>query len=349
MKTVLDRFLLLPLVGLLLGDPSLAGADAQSQTFGSSALSVQSECSLHGQLETLRLGLLRGSPALKKFLRKQLRERAATLPEAELRAAFLREREPAMIEELSGALAARMARHNEPSAVKSVLDRAMQDRDPAARAAAVRGLRGTASVEAMEKLGGVDYRTLVKDPAPEVRQAVASNLLAESAEVYFGHDRAVSEQAIAAALAVRAGPRADPALAAKLLSEISTESVGSEAVSELVALLDGPSEPSLAALRAAVVLALGGVPSTESARVIRRLIDLYRQDDSREVRRAVLTSLCRLQMATAIATLEALRPIDASLSKDIDAWQQALRSGLQEWTLQKREKQRILPDSPQPP
>lgn len=349
MKTVLDRFLLLPLVGLLLGDPSLAGADAQSQTFGSSALSVQSECSLHGQLETLRLGLLRGSPALKKFLRKQLRERAATLPEAELRAAFLREREPAMIEELSGALAARMARHNEPSAVKSVLDRAMQDRDPAARAAAVRGLRGTASVEAMEKLGGVDYRTLVKDPAPEVRQAVASNLLAESAEVYFGHDRAVSEQAIAAALAVRAGPQADPALAAKLLSEISTESVGSEAVSELVALLDAPSEPSLAALRAAVVLALGGVPSTESARVIRRLIDLYRQDDSREVRRAVLTSLCRLQMATAIATLEALRPIDASLSKDIDAWQQALRSGLQEWTLQKREKQRILPDSPQPP
>ena len=347
MKTVSNRCLLLPLAGILLGQPSLA-ADGQSRPGGSSALSVQTACSLHGQLETLRLGLLRGSPALKKFLRKQLRERAATLPEAELRAAFLREREPAMIEELSGALAARMARHNEPSAVKSVLDRAMQDRDPAARAAAVRGLRGTASVEAMEKLGGVDYRTLIKDAAPEVRQAVASNLLAESAEVYFGHDRAVSEQAIAAALAVRAGPQADPALAAKLLSEISTESVGSEAVSELVALLDGPSDPSLASLRAAVVLALGGVPSSESARVIRRLIDLYRQDDSREVRRAVLTALCRLQMATALTTLEALRPIDASLSKDIDAWQQALRSGLQEWTLLQREKQRILPDAPQP-
>ncbi len=347
MKTVSNRCLLLPLAGILLGQPSLA-ADGQSKPGGSSALSVQTACSLQGQLDTLRLGLVRGSAPLKKFLRKQLRERAATLPEAELRAAFLREREPAMIEELSGALAARMARHNEPSAVKSVLDRAMQDRDPAARAAAVRGLRGTASVEAMEKLGGVDYRTLVKDPAPEVRQAVATNLLAESAEVYFGHDRAVSEQAIAAALAVRAGPQADPALAAKLLSEISTESVGSEAVSELVALLDGPSDPSLASLRAAVVLALGGVPSSESARVIRRLIDLYRQDDSREVRRAVLTSLCRLQMATALTTLEALRPIDASLSKDIDAWQQALRSGLQEWTLLQREKQRILPDAPQP-
>lgn len=347
MKTVSNRCLLLPLAGILLGQPSLA-ADGQSKPGGSSALSVQSECSLQGQLDTLRLGLVRGSAPLKKFLRKQLRERAATLPEAELRAAFLREREPAMIEELSGALAARMARHNEPSVVKSVLDRAMQDRDPAARAAAVRGLRGTASVEAMEKLGGVDYRTLIKDAAPEVRQAVATNLLAESAEVYFGHDRAVSEQAIAAALAVRAGPQADPALAAKLLSEISTESVGSEAVSELVALLDGPSDPSLASLRAAVVLALGGVPSSESARVIRRLIDLYRQDDSREVRRAVLTALCRLQMATALTTLEALRPIDASLSKDIDAWQQALRSGLQEWTLLQREKQRILPDAPQP-
>jgi hypothetical protein len=53
-------------------------------------------------------------------------------------------------------------------------------------------------------------------------------------------------------------------------------------------------------------------------------------------------------MATALTTLEALRPIDASLSKDIDAWQQALRSGLQEWTLLQREKQRILPDAPQP-
>ena len=342
----------LVLVPLWLAFAPAWAADVQSKPPGSgsssSALSLQKECSLTAQLETLRAGLGRGSGPLKTFLRKQLRERAATLPEAELRAAFERERDPTMIEELSGALAARMARHNEPSALRSVLERAVQDRDPAARAAALRGLRGAASVEAMEKLGGVDYTALIKDSSKEVRQAVVANLLSESAEVYFGHDRAVSEQAIAVALAARSGPSGDPALAAKLLGEISTESVGAAAVTELLSLLDAPPEPSLGELRAAVVLALGGVPASESARVVRRLLDLYRQDDSQVVRRAVLGSLCRLQMAKALPTLEALRPIDLHLSKDIDAWQQALRTGLQEWTLLAREKQRILPDSPQP-
>ena len=171
----------------------------------------QKVCSLADQLQTLRVGLLRGSPSLKKFLRRHLRERAPAIPEAELRAAFEREHDPAMIEELSGALAARMARLGEPEALRAPLSRAMSDSDPAARAAAVRGLRGTGSVEAMAKLGAVDYTRLIRDPAPLVRQAVVQNLLSESAEVYFGHDRAVSEQAIAVALAARSGPAADPA------------------------------------------------------------------------------------------------------------------------------------------
>lgn len=306
----------------------------------------QKACTLTAQLQTLRLGLLRGSPALKKFLRRQLRERAPAIPEAELRAAFEREPEPEMIEELSGALAARMARLGEPAALRAPLARAVSDADPAARAAALRGLRGTGSVEAMAKLGGVDYARLVRDPAPAVRQAVVSNLLSESAEVYFGHDRAVSEQAIAVALAARSGPAADPGLAARLLSGVSTESVGAQAVAELLSMLEGPAEPSLSALRAAVVTALGGVPASESSRVVTRLLELYRQDAARDVRRAVLEALVRLTMAGSTPLLDALRPVDASLDSEIDAWQRAVQSGLQEWSLLLREKQRLMTDSP---
>ena len=183
-------------------------------------------------------------------------------------------------------------------------------------AAAVRGLRGTGSVEAMAKLGSVDYTRLIHDPAPMVRQAVVQNLLSESAEVYFGHDRAVSEQAIAVALAARSGSAADPALAAKLLSEVSTESVGSQVVAELLSLLDAPAEPSLAVLRASIVTALGGVPSSESARVATRLIDLYRQDASREVHRAVLQALVRLEMTRAVPLLDALRSVAAEMGME---------------------------------
>lgn len=308
----------------------------------------QKVCSLADQIQALRVGLLRGSPSFQKFLRRQLRERAPTIPEAELRAAFEREHDPVMIEELSGALAARMARLGETEALRAPLSRAMSDSDPAARAAAVRGLRGIGSVEAMAKLGSVDYTRLIHDPAPMVRQAVVQNLLSESAEVYFGHDRAVSEQAIAVALAARSGSAADPALAARLLSEVSTEAVGSRVVAELLSLLDAPAEPSLAVLRASIVTALGGVPSSESARVATRLIDLYRQDASREVRRAVLQALVRLEMARAVPLLDALRSVDTGLTTEIDSWQRAIQSGLQEWTLLLREKQRLLPESPQP-
>jgi hypothetical protein len=298
-------------------------------------------CTLSAQLASLRQALLRGSPALKRFLRKQLRELAPAIPESELRTALSREHDPAMIEELTGALAARMARLNEPSALRAPLERATSDANPAARAAAIRGLRGTASVEAMTKLGGVDYQRLMRDPAPAVREAVVSNLLAESSQVYFGHDRAVSETAIAVALAARSGPAADPAQAARLLSEVSTESVGHQAVEELLSLLDGPIDASPPVLRAAVVTALGGVPSTESALVQKRLLEHYRRDSAKEVRRAILESLVRLAMTGAPPILESLRSVDSGLHAEIDVWQEALRSGLQEWSLLQREKQRL--------
>lgn len=307
---------------------------------------TQKECSLSGQLETLRMGLLRGSPALKRFLRKQLRERAHAIPEAELRAAFEREREPAMIEELSGALSARMARLGEPEALRAPLSRAQTDRDPEARAATLRGLRGTGSVEAMAKLGGVDYAQFFRDPAPSVRQAVVQNLLSENSEVYFGHDRAVSEQAIAVARVAQMGPTPDPVLAARLLSQTSMETVSEDAVSDLLSLLAAADKPTLLSVRVALIAALGGVPSASSSRVISRLVDVYREDQNRDVRSAVVSSLVRLLGPNAFSQLETLRALDPNLSPEIDAWQKALRSGLQEWSLLLREKQRLLPETP---
>lgn len=303
------------------------------------------QCSLSGQLQSLRAALQRGSPALKRYMRRQLRELAPSVPESELRAAFEQEREPAMIEELSAALAARMSRLSQPRALLPTLQRAQNDADPAARAAALRGLRGTASVEAMAGLG-VDYQQLARDPAPAVRQAVVGNLLAESHDVFHGHDRAVSEKAIAVALAMRSGPAADPAQAARLLSGVSTESVGHPAVNELLSLLSAPLTDNPAELRAAVVLALGGVPAAEASAVRDALLVHYRRDKDAEVRRAVLEALSHLSMADAIPVLESLRSVDAGQSAEINAWQRALGTGLQEWVLILREKQRILPGSP---
>lgn len=312
---------------------------------------TQVQCSLPVQLEALRSGLRRGSPTLRKFLRRQLRELATSIPEAELRAAFERESDPTMIEELSGALAARMARLNEPEALRGPLFRATSDPNPEARAAAVRGLRGTAAVEGMSKIGQNMYERLIRDPSPAVREAVASNLLTESAEIYFGHDRAVSEKAIAAALSARSGPNADPGQARRILSEISTEAVGHETVEALLSLLAGSLDQADVGLRAAAVTALSGVPSSEAAAVVSRLLEHYRKDAAKEVRTAILEALVRLTMTGAQPHLESLRSVDPSLDGEIDAWLRALRSGFQEWSLLRREKlgpKAASPSSPKP-
>jgi hypothetical protein len=122
--------------------------------------------------------------------------------------------------------------------------------------------------------------------------------------------------------------------------------VGHAAVQELLALLSAPLGENPAELRAALVLALGGVPASESAVVRDALPAHYRRDKDPEVRRAILEALSHLLMGGAIPILESLRSVDTSLSADISAWQRALASGLQEWALVLREKQHILPKSP---
>ncbi|HLL55808.1 MAG TPA: HEAT repeat domain-containing protein [Myxococcaceae bacterium] len=291
-------------------------------------------CSLASMLDDVRGGLKSGSPAYRNYLLKQLKEAAFLMPASELRAAFERERDPAMVEALGAALASKASREPDAKMISPLLARATRDPDPAARAAAVRGLRGIGSVEMMAKTREATYAQLVRDASPEVREAVAGNLIHENSQIYFGHDKDVSEMAIQAAEASQ-----DPAITARLLKEVSMEQVGPQAVRALERQL-GASDPTV---RAAAATALGGVPGPEVAGARGRLVDLYRAERDPAVRKAVLESIARLGFQSSLPALESLRGVDPTLTPEIDAWTAALKKNLQEWSLLKREKQRLRP------
>lgn len=296
---------------------------------------LQTKCSFSGMLDELRGALKTGSPAYRKYARERLKLAVIALPADELRAAVEYERDPDMLEVLGNALASKASREEDPSLVQTLLQRAAGDGDPKLRAAALKGLRGTGSVEFMAKNGNaVSYEQLIRDNAPEVRAAVVDNLLHESGKVYFGHDATVSETAVSTALASK-----DPEAAAKLLSEVSMEQVGHGTVEQLKGQLRAESPT----VRAATAKALGGVPAGESGGSREALLQLYRTDSDPTVRKAALQGLVQLGMGSALPTLESLRGVDAALAPEIDAWEGALRRGLQEWHLVLREKQRLRP------
>ena len=97
-------------------------------------------CSVEGLMDSIRRGLQSNSEAYKRYMKTLLRESAVTLPDSELRAAFERERDPVMSEHLAAALVARTERGADPEAIKAVAKRALEERDPALRAAVDRWL-----------------------------------------------------------------------------------------------------------------------------------------------------------------------------------------------------------------
>jgi hypothetical protein len=215
-------------------------------------------------LEDVRAGLTEGSPAYKRYVRMRLKEAAIAMPPEALRTAVIEERDPAVLEAVGAALATKASNAQKPELIQPLLSRATQDADPGLRAAAVKALRGAPSVEFMAQNGDViTYEQLVRDSAPEVRQAGAENLVSESAEIYFGHHKAVSEAAVKAAVATK-----DPEVAARLLGEVSMEAVGHEAVEQITRQLRAEE----AAVRAAAAKALGGVPGSEAAGARRSLL-----------------------------------------------------------------------------
>ncbi len=311
----------------------LVPAVASAQASGGSQPVKRVACTFAGMMDDLRAGLKTGSPAYKKYVKERLKQAAKAMPPDELRAAVAQERDPDVLESLGEALATQASFTEDPSQVKPLLDRALNDGDPKLRAAAVRGLRGTGSVEMMAKNGGeASYERLIRDSAPEVREAVVGNLVQEDAKVYFGHGREVSETAVATALASR-----DPEAAARLLSQVSMEQVSPALVEQLT----GQLRSEHPGLRAAAATALGGVPGASSQSSRQALVDLYRTDNDPAVRKAALEGIARLGLSGSRATLESLRGVAPGLDPEIDAWVTAMNRNLQEWSLLQREKQRL--------
>jgi HEAT repeat protein len=311
--------------GWLLAAPAACAAEAVQQT----------TCSFPAMLDDLRAALRAGTPEFQRYTRELLKEAALAMPPGELVAAIEGEREPAVLEALGAALATRASNTTDPALLRPLLRRAARDADPALRAAAVRGLRGTGSVEALAKHADlVSYEQLVRDPAPEVREAATQNVIHENQKVYFGHHAPATEAAISMAVA-----SPDPALAARLLGEVSMARASPEGVRQLTRQLDSDSP----VLRRAAATALGGVPASEAPGARGALLELYRGEREPGVRKAILRSIAQLGQATAVPTLESLRGVDPSMGPEIEAWLKALRLPVQEWSLIRREKERLRP------
>jgi HEAT repeat protein len=285
-------------------------------------------CSVEGLMDSIRRGLGSKSEAYKKYLRTLLRESAVTLPDSELRAAFERETDPIMTEHLAAALVARTERGADPTALQAVARRALEERDPAVRAATVRAMRRTS---ALENTGDM-YERLVRDSSPEVRQEAATNIVEDIQQVYAGFHGPASDGAVKAAAA-----STDPKVTAKILGNLDTQKISAESASKLQSLLRSDD----AEVRGAAATALGGVPSEQMASAREALLDMYRGERDSGVRKALLQSIAELGFTGAIPDLRRLRNVDPSLVTEVDAWIRVLSMDLQEWNLILREKQRL--------
>lgn len=301
---------------------------AQPASPASAPALVGESCSVQGLMDQIRHGLGSKSEAYKRYLRTLLRESAVTLPDSELRAAFERETNPEMAEHLAAALVARTERGADPAAMQVVAKRALEERDPALRTAAIRAMRQTSATEST----GDMYERLVRDASPEVRMEAATNLIEDNQYVYSGHDGRASDLAVTAAAASM-----DPKVTAKILGNLSTEAISPDSARKLESLL-GSDETEI---RKTAALALGGVPATEMASARESLLSLYRGERDSGVRKALLQSIAELGFAGAIPEFQKLRSVDPSLTGEIDAWIRVLSLNLQEWSLILREKQRL--------
>lgn len=285
-------------------------------------------CSVEGLMDSIRNGLKSNSEAYKKYLRTLLRESAVTLPDAELRAAFARETDPVMLEHLAAALVARTERGADEESQKEVARRALEERDPALRAATVRAMRRTS---ALEKTGDL-YEKLVRDPSPEVRQEAATNIVEDIQHVYAGFHGPASDVAVSAAAA-----STDPKVTARILGNLDTQKISAGSAQRIQSLLRSDD----AEVRKAAATALGGVPAEQMASARESLLGMYRGEPSAEVRKALVQSIAQLGFSGAVPELQRLRSLDPAMAPEIDAWIRALSMDLQEWSLLLREKQRL--------
>lgn len=262
----------------------LAGTLAPAPPAAAQPEAAASACDTRFFVEELRAASRGGSPAYLRYLRRLLRETARAAPLDHLPAAFASERDPVVVETLGVAMVARADLAGERPLLAAVVARARRDPDPRLRAAAVRSLRGTASVSLLRRFGQEGYGPFIADPSAEVRAAAAENLVTEN-ELMYHLDPLAAEEAVMAAAQAH-----DAALAARILGTTSLETVGSDAVAAAVRLLDA----SAPGLRVAAAAALGTAAAGHSADVVRALERRFRREPDAAVRTALAGALMRL-------------------------------------------------------
>jgi hypothetical protein len=233
-----------------------------------------------------------------------------------------------MAEHLAAALVARTERGADPEAIKAVAKRALEERNPALRAATIRSMRRTS---ALENTGDM-YERLVRDASPEVRQEAATNIVEDIQHVYAGFHGPASDAAVSAAAAAT-----DPKVTAKILGNMDTQKISADSAGRIQSLLRSDD----AEVRKAAALALGGVPAEQMASARQSVFAMYRDEPDAGVRKALLQSIAQLGFLGAVPELQRLRGTDPSLAPEIDAWIRVLSLDLQEWNLILREKQRL--------
>jgi hypothetical protein len=291
-------------------------------------------CELDSLVEEYRQG--KGSPAWRRYVMEQLRGILENLPPEQLWAKVEAEQDPEVLEALSALWVMRFNLTGDRAVLERVLDKAGRESDPKRKALMVRALRAS-DEPASEVLARAEstrqaYRQWVKDPAPEVREAVVGNLTEEAGR-NFGRFQGVAEQAVALA-----GEASDPKTAAGLLSASSIEAARAPAVNSVRQLLQASEHPEV---RAAAAKALGTVQVGESERTMKALTERFATESDREVRGAILESISRLGLAGAVPVLQKLKGVDRAMDGEIDTWLTLLASQPQTWNLLMRDKQAL--------
>ncbi|AKI99563.1 HEAT repeat protein [Archangium gephyra] len=288
-------------------------------------------CELDSLVEEYRQG--KGSPAWRRYVREQLRGILENLPPEQLWAKVEAEQDPEVLEALTSLWVMRFNLTGDRAVLERVLDKAGRETDPGRKAVMVRALRAldepASEVLAKAESTRQAYHQWVKDPAPEVREAVVGNLTDEAAR-NFGRFQGVAEQAVT--LATEAS---DPKTAAGLLGASSLEAARTPAVDSVRQLLRESEHPEV---RAAAAKALGTVRVGETERTMKALTERFATESSREVRGAILESISRLGLASAVPVLQKLKGVDPSMDGELDTWLMLLASQPQTWNLLLRDK-----------
>jgi HEAT repeat protein len=313
-------------------------AESVTEASGSaSSQSVDAElmrevpCDFNSLLEQLR-GT--SSQARRRYLLKQLKSMAGTVPTEQLMAMIRTEKDPRMLEALAVSVVAQFNQSGNVEILRGLLAHSGGETDPKLRASLVSALRTTVepASEVLGRMGGVSYPQLMREAPPEVQQAVVDNLLDENKRGN-GRFRGIAENAVATATQA-----ADPTLGAQLLSATSIEYAGHQTVASVAETLTTSKHPEM---RAAAAKSLGSVSAQESARTLEVLTKRYRAERELAVRKALLEAIARIGFSGAIPTLQSLRDVEPSLRGEVDQWIKVLSRGPQVWELIQRNKQQL--------